>query len=84
MVCEHVIVQGRTIFLNTQFPFVTVCYSDTALQSRGMMSTMFVQRKQGVTVDDLRNHLDERFSVSFQSKISVFVFTCVSDSASQP
>ncbi|XP_024381902.1 probable N-acetyl-gamma-glutamyl-phosphate reductase, chloroplastic [Physcomitrium patens] len=42
---------------------VTISFTPNLMpMSRGMMSTMFVQRKQGVTVDDLRNHLVERFS----------------------
>lgn len=53
MVKEHIL----TFFL--------VLDPNILLQSRGMMSTMFVQMKQGVTVDDLRQHLVDRFSVDF-------------------
>ncbi len=33
-------------------------------QSRGMMSTMFVVMKAGVSVDDLHQHLVHRYHVS--------------------
>jgi N-acetyl-gamma-glutamyl-phosphate reductase len=42
---------------------VTISFTPNLMpMSRGMMSTMFVQMKQGVTVDDLRKHLVERFA----------------------
>jgi N-acetyl-gamma-glutamyl-phosphate reductase len=42
---------------------VTISFTPNLMpMNRGMMSTMFVQMKQGVTVDDLRQHLVERFA----------------------
>ncbi|XP_024364146.1 probable N-acetyl-gamma-glutamyl-phosphate reductase, chloroplastic [Physcomitrium patens] len=42
---------------------VTISFTPNLMpMSRGMMSTMFVEMQQGVTVDVLRNHLVERFS----------------------
>ncbi|KAG0608608.1 hypothetical protein M758_8G119000 [Ceratodon purpureus] len=42
---------------------VTISFTPNLMpMSRGMLSTMFVQMKQGVTVDDLRKHLVERFA----------------------